>query len=50
MQCIDNMRKAGRTIIEATGEAQDQWVDHVNESINATLVPRTNSWWIGDNM
>src|SRR6516165_10765756 len=48
--CIDNMRKAGRTIIEATDEAQDQWVDHVNESINATLIPHTNSWWMGDNI
>jgi cyclohexanone monooxygenase len=48
--CIDNMRKAGRAIIEATDEAQDQWVDHVNEIINATLIPHTNSWWMGDNI
>jgi cation diffusion facilitator CzcD-associated flavoprotein CzcO len=26
--CIDAMRKAGKTIIEATPEAQDQWVSH----------------------
>jgi cation diffusion facilitator CzcD-associated flavoprotein CzcO len=49
-ECIDNMRTTGRTIIEATDGAQDQWVDHVNESINATLIPRTNSWWMGDNI
>jgi cation diffusion facilitator CzcD-associated flavoprotein CzcO len=48
--CIDNMRKAGRTVIEATDEAQEQWVDHVNESIRATLIPDTNSWWMGDNI
>ena len=26
--CIDNMRKTGRTTIEATQQAQDQWVAH----------------------
>ena len=36
--CIDNMRKTGKTIIEATPQAQEQWVAHVNEVVNATLM------------
>jgi len=31
--CIDTMRKAGKTTIEATPEAQRQWVAHVNEIV-----------------
>jgi cyclohexanone monooxygenase len=49
-ECINTMRKTGKTIIEATDEAQEQWVGHVNQCINATLIPRTNSWWMGDNI
>jgi cation diffusion facilitator CzcD-associated flavoprotein CzcO len=48
--CIDNMRKTGKATIEAEDEAQDRWVDHVNECANATLIPHTNSWWMGDNI
>jgi cyclohexanone monooxygenase len=44
------MRKTGNTTIEAMPQAQDQWVDHANESINATLIPTANSWWMGANI
>ena len=39
-----------QTIIEATSEAQEQWVAHVNEVVNATLMPRANSWYMGANI
>ena len=48
--CIYHMRKTGKTIIEATHEAQDQWVAHVNEIVNMTLMPRANSWYMGANI
>jgi cyclohexanone monooxygenase len=48
--CLDNMRKTGKTTIEATREAQDQWVAHVNEVVNTTLMPRANSWYMGANI
>ena len=32
--CIDYMRKTGKTRIEVTVEAQEQWVAHVNEIVN----------------
>jgi cation diffusion facilitator CzcD-associated flavoprotein CzcO len=48
--CIDAMRKTGKTIIEATPEAQEQWVAHVNEIVDATLFPRANSWYMSANI
>src|SRR5216683_2913636 len=48
--CIDAMRKAGKTTIEAAPEAQDQWVGHVNEIVSATLMPRANSWYMSANI
>ena len=32
--CIDTMRKTGKTAIEATPQAQDEWVAHVNETVS----------------
>jgi cyclohexanone monooxygenase len=48
--CIDNMRKTGKTTIEASPEAQVQWVAHVNEIVGMTLMPRANSWYMGANI
>jgi len=48
--CIDNMRKTGKTTIEATQEAQEKWVAHVNEVVGMTLMPRANSWYMGANI
>jgi hypothetical protein len=44
------MRRAGKTTIEAMPEAQDQWVAHVGEVVNATLMPAANSWYMGANI
>lgn len=48
--CIDTMRRTEKTVIEATAEAQDEWVRHVNEIVGGTLLPRANSWWMGANI
>jgi cation diffusion facilitator CzcD-associated flavoprotein CzcO len=48
--CIDSMRKSGKTTIEATREAQDQWGAHVNEVVNTTLLPTANSWYMSANI
>jgi cyclohexanone monooxygenase len=48
--CIDYMRRAGKTTIEATVKAQEEWVAHVNEIVNMTLYPRTNSWYMSANI
>jgi cation diffusion facilitator CzcD-associated flavoprotein CzcO len=48
--CIDSMRKIGRSTIEATPQAQDNWVAHVNEIVNMTLMPGANSWYMSANI
>ena len=40
----------GKTTIEATIQAQEQWVEHVNEVANTTLFPTANSWYMGANI
>ena len=36
--------------IDADLDAQDAWVDHVNEIANFTLFPKGNSWYLGANV
>ena len=36
--------------IEADGEAESNWVSHVNEVADGTLYPRANSWYVGANI
>ena len=48
--CIDSMRRTGKSTIEATPQAQDTWVAHVNEVVNATLIPTANSWYMSANI
>ncbi len=48
--CIGYMRNQGLDYIEATEEAQEAWVAHVNEAANATLLPQANSWYMGANI
>jgi hypothetical protein len=44
------MSKTGKTTIEATPKAQEQWGSHVNEIVNGTLMPRANSWYMSANI
>jgi cyclohexanone monooxygenase len=48
--CIDHMRRTGKTSIEAVPSAQEQWVAHVNEVVNATLMTTANSWYMSANI
>jgi cyclohexanone monooxygenase len=48
--CVEYMLEHGVETIEATVEAQDEWVGHVNDVANMTLFPRANSWYMGANI
>jgi cation diffusion facilitator CzcD-associated flavoprotein CzcO/acetyl esterase/lipase len=48
--CIGHMRERGLDTIEATSDAEDAWVAHVNEVAEATLFPRAGSWYMGANI
>ena len=40
----------GLAAIEPTRQAQDAWVEHVNEVASYTLFPKANSWYMGANV
>jgi len=48
--CIAYMRAHGKQLIEASREAEDAWVAHHDETANATLIAKTNSWYLGSNV
>ena len=48
--CVEYMRAHEVPYIEATVEAQDRWVDHVNEVAGFTLFPQADSWYVGANI
>jgi cyclohexanone monooxygenase len=48
--CLAFMREAGRVTIEATAEAEEKWVVHVNDVAQMTLYPQANSWYMGANI
>ncbi|MBX9609930.1 MAG: NAD(P)/FAD-dependent oxidoreductase [Gammaproteobacteria bacterium] len=48
--CLKHLRASGKTVIEATRELEDAWVAHHDEIANATLVTKTDSWYMGSNV
>jgi len=48
--CIGYLRDKGSTSIEPTLEKQDEWVQHHDDTANATLMITTNSWYTGANI
>jgi len=48
--CIGHMRATGKSVIEPTAEGEDAWVKHHDETANATLIAKTNSWYTGSNV
>jgi hypothetical protein len=48
--CIRHMRETGNNAIEPTLEGEDAWVRHHDETANANLIAKTNSWYTGSNV
>ena len=46
----EHLRERGAPVIEATRDAEEKWVAHVNEVADATLFPKANSWYMGANV
>ena len=49
-QCLTDLRARGVRRIEATQDAEDNWVLHGIEVANKTLYPRAASWYMGANI
>ncbi len=48
--CLATMRTEGFGAIEATPDAEQDWVAHVNAVADQTLYPTCNSWYLGKNI
>jgi cyclohexanone monooxygenase len=48
--CIGFMRDRQLDCMEASPQAEDNWVAHVNEVACGTLYPQANSWYMGANI
>lgn len=48
--CLAHLGDKGITRIEAEEKAQEDWVAHVNEVADKTLLPRGASWYVGANI
>ncbi len=48
--CVEHLRSGGYRTIEATEQAQRDWVEHLRELAEATLYPKANSWYLGANV
>ncbi|MBC2640707.1 MULTISPECIES: NAD(P)/FAD-dependent oxidoreductase [unclassified Rhodococcus (in: high G+C Gram-positive bacteria)] len=47
---LEHARDAGATLVEATVEGQNDWVDISEETVAATLYATTDSWYRGSNV
>lgn len=48
--CLRHLVEHNSDCIEATAEAEEQWVTHVREISEHTLFPLSNSWYLGANV
>jgi cyclohexanone monooxygenase len=48
--CVAYLREHQIESMEATPEAEDAWVAHVNDVGDTTLFPLANSWYVGANV
>ncbi len=48
--CLDYLRERNYPTIEADAEAQEAWMDHVDELAGTTLVNKAASWYRGANV
>jgi cyclohexanone monooxygenase len=49
-ECLAHLRARDIDRIEATPEAEERWVAHVNDVAHTTLYPQANSWYMGANI
>jgi acetone monooxygenase (methyl acetate-forming) len=48
--CIRFIRARNVAAIEPTAELEESWIRHHDETANATLISKTNSWYVGSNV
>ena len=49
-ECITRVRDNGDETVEATAEAEADWIAHVDEIASQTVLKSCNSWYLGSNI
>ncbi|ANB73723.1 cyclohexanone monooxygenase [Paraburkholderia phytofirmans OLGA172] len=49
-ECIEHMSENGVASIEANEREEDDWIAHVKEVADASLLPEATSWYLGANI
>ena len=47
---VKQMKEKGETVVEPSEEAENKWVEHHDSLVNATLFPKSDSWYMGSNV
>jgi len=47
---IEHMRAHGHTAVEASANAEQEWIEHVNDIAAKTLYHKANNWYLGANI
>jgi len=52
VDCLEHMRAHGLTTMEASGDAQNRWVEHVASLVDGTMRVHESctSWYVGANI
>ncbi|MBD9562268.1 flavin-containing monooxygenase [Pseudomonas sp. PDM09] len=48
--CLQYMQEKGWSRVAVKEQAVLDWVEHVNQVANSTLIPQANSWYVGANI
>ena len=48
--CMEHMEAHDLATIEASPEAEDKWMQHVNDVADDTLFFQSNTWYVGANI
>ncbi|KAH8754658.1 cyclohexanone monooxygenase [Hyaloscypha sp. PMI_1271] len=50
INCLEDLKRAGHTRIEALAPAEEKWARLVNEQMDMTLISKSSSWYVGANI
>lgn len=50
VSCLDDLKKLGKTRIEALTTAEEKWSKVTNDLMNMTLIAQSSSWYVGANI
>ena len=49
-ECLQNVRRKNKRCIEPTVAAEDEWIGRCQQAVDRTLLPLTDSWYMGANI